>query len=76
MFELIDLVKYWENRAIFSVKLTFSKKVHLRVYNLPSNPCISTMECPKFLKICQITNFDIGFQKKKLERSKFGDRFF
>jgi len=25
----------------------------------------STRECPKILKICQVTNFDMGFQKIK-----------
>jgi hypothetical protein len=32
-------------------------------YTLFSNPCQSVRECPKILKICQITQFDMGFQK-------------
>jgi hypothetical protein len=68
----LKLIKW----TIFSEKLTFSKKVHLRVYKLPYNPCLSTRECPKILKICQDTKFDMGFQKKKHERPKFEYRFF
>jgi hypothetical protein len=54
------------NRTIFSEKLTFSKNAHLRRYKLHSNPCISTRECPKILKICQESKFDMGFQKKNM----------
>ncbi len=40
------------------------------------NALISTRECPKILKICQITNFDMGFQKKNISsRSEKVDFF-
>ena len=35
------------------------------LYSLPSNSWLSKMNGPKFLKICQFTNFDMGFQKKQ-----------
>jgi hypothetical protein len=44
-------------------------------YSLFSNPYLSTRECPKILKISQITNFDMGFQKinirSRLEKVDF-----
>jgi hypothetical protein len=64
VFGLLDLAKNLGNWTIFSEKVIFSKNAHLMVYKLQSNPCISTRECPKVLKICQITKFDISFQKK------------
>ena len=44
-------LKVNDNGTILSEKPTFSRNVHLRGYKLPSNPCISTRECPKILKI-------------------------
>ena len=46
--------------------MTFSKNVNFSGHKLPSNPSISTRECPKILKICQITKLDMGFQKKNI----------
>jgi hypothetical protein len=36
------------------------------VYKLPSNSCLSTRECPKILKISQVTKFDMGFHKNNM----------
>jgi hypothetical protein len=36
------------------------------VDKLPSNPCLSTWGRPKILKICQDTNFDMGFQENNM----------
>jgi hypothetical protein len=53
---------------------TFS--LYLRVYKLHSNPCISTRECRKILKICQKTKFDMSFQKNNMRtRSEKFDFF-
>jgi hypothetical protein len=35
-------------------------------HTLSTNPWFSVRECPKILKICQITNFDMSFQKKNV----------
>jgi hypothetical protein len=35
-------------------------------HSLPSKPWLLVRQCPKILKIWQITNFDMGFQKKKM----------
>jgi hypothetical protein len=46
--------------------VAFLKNVNFSGYKFASNPCISTRECPKILKICQITKIDMGFQKKNI----------
>jgi hypothetical protein len=61
---LLDLVKIRENGTTFTEKGLPLKKCLYEFHTLFSNPWLSVRECPNFLKICQITNFDMGFQKK------------
>jgi hypothetical protein len=76
VFELLDLDKIWENGATFSEKSQYLKKCLYEFHILPSNPWFSVRECPKILKICQKTNFDMGFQKKHVsDRSEDLDFF-
>ena len=63
VFELLDLVQNWENGTTFSEKGEYLKKCLNKPHSLSSNPWLSVRECPKILKICQITKFDMGFQK-------------
>ena len=64
VFGLLDLVKIREIGTTFSEKGHFLKKCKNDDHTLSLNLCQSVRECPKILKICQITNFDMGFQKK------------
>ena len=68
-FELLVLVKNWENETMYVKKFKYKKKSILGPFSV-SNPFQSVSECPKFLKIRQITNFDMGFQKINM-RSRF-----
>ena len=77
LFGLLDLDKIWENGATFSEKSQYWKKCQYELHTLSFNPWFSVTECPKILKIHQITNFDMGFQKKHVSgRSEDLDFFF
>ena len=52
------------------------KKVKNVFHTLPSNPWFSVRECPKILKICQITKLDMGFQKKNISSRSENIDFF
>ena len=64
VFELLDLVKKWENGTVFSEKSQYLKKCLYEPHTLSLTLCQSVRECPKILKNCQITKMDMGFQKK------------
>ena len=64
VFELLDLGKNWENETVLSEKGQLLKKCIYEDHTLSLTLCQSVRECPKILKIYQITNFDTGFQKK------------
>jgi hypothetical protein len=61
VFELLDLVKIRENGTVFSEKGRYLKKCLYEDHTLSLTICQSVRESPKILKICQITNFDMGF---------------
>jgi hypothetical protein len=72
----LDLVQNWENGTIIREKAEYwiiREKAEYWIFF--SNPCQSVRECPKILKICQITDFDMGFQKinmiSRLEKVDF-----
>ena len=67
MLVLIDLVKYWENGTVFSEQAKTGKNAKMR---------ISLSACPKFLKIKQETNFDMGFQRIDIRDRSKKDGFF
>ena len=76
MFGLVDLVKIRENGTVFSEKGRYLKKCLYEDHTLSLTLCQLVRECPNFLKIYQITNFDMGFQKKRVsDRSKDLDFF-
>jgi hypothetical protein len=53
-----------------------TEKVHFFVLYPSLNLCQSARECPNFLKIWQLTNFDMGFQKINIRsRNKIVDFF-
>jgi hypothetical protein len=61
----------------FSTKKSqYLKKCPYEFHTLPSNPCQSVRECPKILKICQITKLDMGFQKKNISSRSENIDFF
>ena len=66
VFGLLDLVKIRENGTTFTETGQYMKKCPYDDHTLSLSLCQSVKECPKFLKICQITNFDMGFQKKQV----------
>ncbi len=76
LFGLLDFLKIWVNGTSFSEKSQYWKKCLYEFHTLPSNPCQSVRECPKILEICQITNFDMGFQKKTCFKPIRRPRFF
>jgi hypothetical protein len=43
----------------------YLKKCLYEPHTLPSNSWLSKTACPHFLKVYQVTNFDMGFQKKR-----------
>ncbi len=82
----VRMVINWGNETSFSEKLTLSKIPILGVMSFLKIPVYQqgSVLNPKILKICPITNFDMGFQKKKkheaeirtsilLNRSVFSD---
>jgi hypothetical protein len=59
---------------IISKKLVKILKSAFFVILPPLMLCQSARECPNFLKICQITNFDTSFQKNNIKsRNKIVD---
>ena len=66
VFGLLDLVKIREIGTSFTETGQYLKKCLYDDHTLSLSLCQSVRECPKFLKICQITNFDMGFQKKNV----------
>ena len=64
VFGLLDLVKITENGTTFTEKGHFLKKCKNDDHTLSLTLCQSVRECPKILKICQLTNFDMDLQKK------------
>jgi hypothetical protein len=71
VYGLLDLVKIREIGTIFTETGQYYDD-----HTLPLSLCQSVRNCPKFLKICQLTNFDMGFQKKNvLGRSEDLDFF-
>ncbi len=63
MFELLDFVKIWEMGLFLVKNVNIWKSANKKPFTLSSNPWFSVSECPKILNICQITKFDMGFQK-------------
>ena len=63
VFGLLDLVKIRENGTTFPETGQYMKKCPYDDHTLSLSLCQSVRECPKFLKIIQETNFDMGFQK-------------
>jgi hypothetical protein len=66
--------KIWskiEKLGLFQVK-----KVDIEPYILYSKPGQSKRTCPKILKICRITKFDMGFSKSTLREVDLKRRFF
>ena len=63
MFVLLDLVKIRENGTTFTETGQYMKKCPYDDHTLSLSLCQSVRECPKFLKIIQETNFDMGFKK-------------
>jgi hypothetical protein len=47
------------------------KSAYMSIYTLSSNICLLKKIDPKFLKIIQETNFDMGFQKPIQKKSCF-----
>ena len=76
VFELLDLVRNSEKETTFSEKGEYLKKCLNKPHSLSSNPCQSVRECPKILKICQITKLDMGFQKKNISSRSENIDFF
>ena len=64
VYGLLDLVKNWEIGTIFMKKGKLLKKCINEDHTLSLSLCQSVSECPKILKIYQVTNIDMGFQKK------------
>ena len=70
-------LNYYICSKIKKIWLLLVKRLNIgkRAYSLSSNPCQSLRERPKILKICQITKFDMGFQKidirSRLEKVDF-----
>jgi hypothetical protein len=67
VFKLLDLVKNLEIWTFFREKGEYLKKYLYDPHSISSNPWLSKRLCPKVLKICQITKFDMGFQKTTRE---------
>ena len=65
----LDILDFWIWIWIWISKSKTKSKIQnfldsgVWPYTLSSNPCQSVRSCPKILKICQITKFDMGFQK-------------
>jgi hypothetical protein len=76
VFGLLDLVKFEKMGLVLVKNVNILKSAKKRPIHSLLTPGYQQRTCPKILKICQETKFDMGFLKKKQEKPKFEHRFF
>jgi hypothetical protein len=77
VYGMLDLVKNREIGTIFRKKGQLLKKCKNEDHTLSLTLCQSVRECPNFLKIYPVTNFDMDFEKKLVSgRSECLDFFY